>query len=159
MNRSNACAITRKFIAWAGIILLGAQVVAAAPLGFLLDTPADKLGPETKAAWELATRLGPAKLVLASSEGRFRDEHGQEVALDAFPALWFHQGDSAEAAGPAYSPITIVKLRQYVAEGHGLLLSGAALGLVQPLGLEPFATRRSGPGAGALGCKSAPFSL
>jgi hypothetical protein len=121
---------------------------ATGPVGVLLDTPADRLGPEARAAWELAGRLGPSARVVTSSEGRFRDENGHEVALDSFPVLWFHQGDSGTATGPAYSPITIVKLRRYVSEGHGLLLSGAALGMVRPLGLEPFSPRRAGPGVG-----------
>ena len=121
---------------------------AAGPVGFLLDTPAGQPGPEARAAWELAGKLGPATRVFTSSEGRFRDEKGREVDLNVFPVLWYHQGDSGDATGPAYSPITVVKLRRYVSEGHGLLLSGAAPGMVQPLGLEPFALRRAGPGPG-----------
>jgi formylglycine-generating enzyme required for sulfatase activity len=124
------------------------ELQAAGPVGFLLDTPADRLGPEARAAWELAGRLGPSARVVTSSEGRFRDENGREVSLDSFPVLWFHQGDSGTATGPAYSPITIVKLRRYVSEGHGLLLSGAALGMVRQLGLEPFSPRRAGSGVG-----------
>ncbi len=140
--------IFRCCLAFALIFCCATDLPAAGPVGFLLDTPADQPGPEAKAAWQIAAKLGPASLVLASSEGRFRDEQGRDVALDAFPVLWYHQGDSGDAAGPAYSPITVVKLRQYVAEGHGLLLSGAAPGMVQQLGLESLALRRDGPGEG-----------
>lgn len=139
----------RKSIACLVLALAALFAANAGPVGFMLDTPADKLGPEAKAAWQLAQKLGPAKVVLVSEEGRFRDEQGRELYLNDFPALWYHQGDSGNADGPAYSPITVVKLRQYVLEGHGLLLSGAALGMVRHLGLEDFSPRRAGPGAGA----------
>ncbi len=148
--------MTHFLVRFAGLGLLSAMIVAgsppesraAAPVGFLLDTTADQPGPEARAAWELASKLGASQRVLASSEGRFQDADGRAVELDAFPVLWYHQGDAAAASGPAYSPITVVALRKYVSDGHGLLLSGAALGMVQQLGLETIATRRGGPGPG-----------
>ncbi len=122
----------------------GAQAADAA-FGFLAAgaKPAD-LGPEAKAAWQLAEKLVAARLVLVPGDGRFVDAQGSEVSLGQFRVLWYHEG---EAAGPTTvsGPRSFPVLRQYVQKGGGLYLSGAALAMVHALGIEP-AVCRSAPG-------------
>ena len=120
------------------LALVPAQVSAAAPqVGFLAPVPtADKMGPEARAAWELAQKLAPAALIFPAAEGKFRDAKWQEVPLDRFPVVWHHQGDSTDQTGPLYENASLEALRKYVADGHGLLLSGAALAMVHTLGME-----------------------
>ncbi|MGQ9576040.1 MAG: SUMF1/EgtB/PvdO family nonheme iron enzyme [Thermoguttaceae bacterium] len=107
---------------------------------------ADRMGPEAQAAWQLAQKLGPAVLVFAAKRGTYQDASGQAVWLDGFSVLWYHQGDSAETDGPAWQPDSLESLRKYVANGGGLLLSGAGLAMVHSLGIEPALPRRGHPG-------------
>ncbi len=136
-----------KFLSVGLTIGLMLPEVFASEIGVLLDTPKENLGPEGRAALVFAQIIGQTTIVTASSEGVFRDESGKEISLEAMPLLWYHQGDTKDPGGPAYSPITIVKLRKYVGDGHALLLTGAALGMVQQLNLETFGPRRAGPGS------------
>ena len=121
------------------IVALGpAQASAAEPrLGLLAPVAsADKMGPEARAAWQLAQKLGPATLILPVGGGKFRDAKGQDVSLARCPVVWLHQGDSAELSGPLHDGASLEALRKYAADGHGLLLSGAALAMVHTLGIE-----------------------
>ena len=94
-------ALTRLLVG-GSMALLGATVVGSAPLHaagtglvFLAAAPsADKLGPEAKAAWELAAERG-ATLVLVPGDGKFVDAGGNDVAIDDFQILWYHEGDTA----------------------------------------------------------------
>ena len=94
------------------------------------------MGPEARAAWQLAQKLGPATLLFPAGESSFRDAEGKAVPLGRFPVLWLHEGDSTDQSGPLYEEPALEALRKYVADGHGLLLSGAALSLVHTLGIE-----------------------
>jgi len=128
-----------SWILWGTVLaLVPAQVSAAPPsVGFLAPVPSsDKMGPEARAAWQLAQKLGPVALMFPAAEGKFRDAGGREVSLDRFPVVWHHQGDSTDQTGPLYEGATLEALRKYVGEGHGLLLSGAALAMVHTLGIE-----------------------
>ncbi|MBM4034747.1 MAG: hypothetical protein FJ291_23635 [Planctomycetes bacterium] len=114
--------------------------------GLLVPQAADKLGPEGQAAVALATRQLKATLVVVAAPGKFTDEKGQEVALDGFAALWFHQGDSVEQPPPIYDQKTLDALRKFAEGGGGLYLSGAALSMVHWLRIEPINPRLGGPG-------------
>ncbi len=128
--------------------ILATRGGAAEPgLGFLAGVAsADKMGPEAQAAWQLAQKLGPAALIFPAGEGKFRDAKGQDVPLARFRVVWLHQGDSAEMSGPIHDAASLEALRKHAAEGHGLLLSGAALVLVNMLGIEEAPARVGGPG-------------
>lgn len=105
------------------------------------------LGPEAKAAWQLAEKLVAARLVLVPADGRFQDSQGKEVGLGQFTVLWYHQGDGAgptAVSGARSFPM----LRQHVQSGGRLFLSGAALALVHTLGIEPAACRSAPGGSG-----------
>ena len=85
-------------------------------------------GAETDTAWELAQQLGAAQLV-------FSDEHGA-LALEKFAAVWCHLGDTTAATGLLFRAQSVAALSNYVATGHGLLLSGTAVALVNALGVD-----------------------
>ena len=135
------------------VLILGmagpSQAVAGGAIGFLaVDPSAERLGPEAKAAWHVAQKLGPAGLVFVTANGKFADVPGKPVALEDFPVIWFHQGDAVDPSGPIYGSASIQSLRKHVADGRGLLLSGAALAMVRNLGIEPVQPRRGSGGRG-----------
>ncbi|HUT34958.1 MAG TPA: SUMF1/EgtB/PvdO family nonheme iron enzyme [Planctomycetota bacterium] len=111
-----------------------------------MSQPRDKLGPEGRAAVALAAKQHKAALVVVAAPGKFTDEKGQEVALDRFAVLWYHQGDSIEQQPPVYDQKTLDALRKFVEDGGGLYLSGAALAMVHWLRVEPINPRLGGPG-------------
>ncbi len=129
----------------AGLLFLAGPPVAAEDLsvGFLVPSAsADALGPEGKAAFRLGNELATTALVTVAQDGK-------ELSLDHFDVLWLHQGDSSDLTGPIHHPATIKTLREYVSNGGGLYLSGAALAIVHALGVEPIAPRLGGPGQDA----------
>ncbi len=129
--------------------LLPAVFAAEPAAGFMAAAgSADRLPPEAKAAWVLASKLTSAKLILAISDGQFVDEKGQPVAVEAFDVLWYHEGDSA-AQTPLHGARSFPMLRKYVAGGGRLFLSGAALSLVNTMGIEPAMARRAPGGRDA----------
>ena len=92
---------------------------------------------------------------MATGDGRFVDSQGRDVPLERFQAIWCHQGDKIRQKGPLFEPQTVAALRQFVSQGHGLLLSGGAAALVAPLGLDkvriqPESTGRDGAQAGLM---------
>ncbi len=116
-------------------------------VGFLVLQPnSEEWGAETQAAYELAKQLTAATVIVPAAGGNFLDENGEPLLLEQHRVIWYHQGDSMDTPGPIYDAKTIAALRQYVDSGHGLFLSGAALGMVRTLGVEPLTPRRGGPG-------------
>ena len=95
--------------------------------------PAEKLTPESHTACELARQVFAAEPIWPAGGGAFVDASGKPVSLDRFAAVWSHQGDQPAPSGPIAEEKAASALRAYVAEGHGLLLSGAAAGLVARL--------------------------
>jgi len=79
---------------------------------------------------------------------------GREVAVEAegklvipeeLKALWWHC-EQGPLPGAMQNPAVKKALLDWVADGHGLFLSGTALAYVQTLGLEPTAPRLSASG-------------
>jgi len=112
-------------------------LAGSAEIGFLVaQGPTEVLTPESDAASEMAQRLVGARLLWPAGTGRFVDRTGQPVALDRFAAIWCHSSphlDAAMPTGPIADGQTLSALRQFVGEGHGLLLSGTAAGLLASL--------------------------
>jgi len=137
------------------IPLLSALLVVALPVcvladelncGFLLaQASPDALGPEAKAARQLAGTLHAATSVCVGRDGRFQDTDGRQVPLSQFDVLWYHQGDSAERS-TLHNASAFKVLKAYVADGGGLFLSGAALAMVYDLGIESARPRISSGG-------------
>ncbi|MFH1268736.1 MAG: hypothetical protein ABIK89_23675, partial [Planctomycetota bacterium] len=141
--------VTRVLLS-AALVMPVTGVAAADPgVGLLVaETSAEKVGPESQAAYALAKELASATLVMPTAEGGFVDAGGAAVSLDRFRVIWHHQGDSSEQTTAACDPRVIEALRAYVAEGHGLFLSGAALAMVRPLGIETAQPRLGQGGTG-----------
>ncbi len=133
--------MTASVICWTALLISSASATADEPRGvaFLAaETSSDAMGPEAKAAWQLASKTASAALVFpATEDGKFVDADGRDVTLDRFRVLWHHQGDSTSQTGPLYRPKTRKALRDHVSGGGGLYLSGAALAMVHSLGIEP----------------------
>ncbi len=106
----------------------------------------DRVGPEGQAAWQLAQQLTEATLLLVSEDGTVADQDGEAAALSDFAVIWHHQGDTAAQNGPVYQGRCVESLRQYVEQGGGLFLSGAAPALLHTMGLEPVRLRTGGGG-------------
>jgi formylglycine-generating enzyme required for sulfatase activity len=128
----------QKFFAGLTCLALGLAVLGLAgaqtgtpnpPVGFLSGLgPAEIRGVEVDTAWELAQKLVAAQPVGCAE--------GSAPALENFAAVWCHQGDTTQATGLLFQAQTVAALSNYVAAGHGLLLSGTAAALVQALGAD-----------------------
>jgi hypothetical protein len=110
-------------------------------VAFLTPSPGGQaVGPEAAAAFELAKELASATRIRVTAVGQFVDDSGRPAPLDRFAVLWYHEGDSAEPAGAMHEKV-VAALREHVAAGRGLFLSGAALQQVYALGVEPAVPR------------------
>jgi len=102
-------------------------------IGFLVtQEAAAKYGVESDTAGTLARRLSATPVRLGG---------GGKLALDGCGALWIHQGEPIDPAGPICHSNSLAALRRYVATGGGLLLSGAAATLVSQLGVDTVRTQ------------------
>ena len=95
----------------------------------------------------MADQLAKATLVLPGENGSFVNQQGQAVALNQFQVIWHHQGDTPAQSGPLYRSQAVRGLRQYVDEGGGLFLSGAALTMIHTMGIEPVRPRLGAGGS------------
>jgi len=119
-------------------VLLIAGVLNAGPLqiGFLAaESSLDEMGPHNQAAWQIATRLGQATLLLCRQNGSFADSSGRTRNLSHFDVIWYHQGDAIER-NLMYQGRSLTEIRRFAETGHGVLLSGGALAMVAQLQLE-----------------------
>ena len=125
------------------VLLVCTMQIHGASIGFLSDRGT---GIEAKAASSLAVSKHSATVVCVAGDGKFVDAAGKAMSLASFDVLWRHQGDSKAASGPLYGKKTLAALKSYVSSGKGLYLSGAALAMVTPLGVETANPRVGGPG-------------
>jgi hypothetical protein len=122
------------------ILLLAFAVSAHLPaatreIGFLTDRqPGEVLPPESYTARELARDRYGAVILRPAEKGSFLDEHGEDVSLGRFAAIWCHRGEVGILLSPLAEAATASALREYVEGGGGLLLSGAAVELTANLG-------------------------
>ncbi|HPJ97919.1 MAG TPA: SUMF1/EgtB/PvdO family nonheme iron enzyme [Candidatus Hydrogenedentes bacterium] len=109
---------------------------AAITIGFATtEKTVDAMGPHNRAAWEVAQTLGDATLLHVDGETGFLDTAGETLDLSVFDVIWYHQGDDI-ARTALYSGAPLTALRAYAGNGGAMLLSGGALAMVAPLGLE-----------------------
>jgi formylglycine-generating enzyme required for sulfatase activity len=78
--------------------------------------------------------LGEATLLHAAEAG-FVDDSGAARDLTGFDVAWYHQGDAIDRTS-VYSGPRLAAIRDYAAQGGGVLLSGGSLAMVAQLGLE-----------------------
>jgi formylglycine-generating enzyme required for sulfatase activity len=110
-----------------------------------LPTPDSSV--ESLAALKAARAWDAAVIVLqAREDGTFATAEGTAAELSGFAVLWVHQGDDSSQTAPYYAPKSVRTLQNAVETGAGLLLSGAALSLVDSLGVDSAVPRRGGPG-------------
>ncbi|HQG49142.1 MAG TPA: hypothetical protein PK373_08640, partial [Sedimentisphaerales bacterium] len=125
-------------VATLGMVLLNTAALNAGSLriGFLaVESAQDEMGPHNQAAWRTAAGLGEATLLLRQKDGSFADSSGNARKMSDFDVLWYHQGDAIER-NHMYQGRSLVEVRQFAENGGGVLLSGGALAMVAPLGLE-----------------------
>ena len=85
-------------------------------------------------------------MMAPTADGRLQGADGKPVSLETVGVVWVHQGDSSAQDGPLYAGAVTGVLQRFVEAGGGLFLSGAALSMVELLGVEPLQPRRGGPG-------------
>jgi len=121
-----------------GIVLSDSAMATAQPLKiafWAVEASQREMGPHNRAAWETATTMGEATLLFAGANGAFRDPAGQAHDLAEFDVVWYHQGDAIQRTG-LYGGAGLAAVRGFAESGGRILLSGGALALVIPLGLE-----------------------
>ncbi len=121
-----------------GIVLFMTGVLNARPvrIGFLAaESSVEDMGPHNRGAWHNASAENQATLLLRQKDGSFADVSGNACHLSHFEAVWYHQGD-AIARNLLYQGPSLAEIREFAKNGGGLLLSGGALAMVAPLGLE-----------------------
>ncbi len=130
--------LLKTFVIAFCMIQLNVSALPAAPprIGFLaVESSIDQMGFHNQAAWRTATKLGQATLLLRQEDGTFADPAGQIRDLNDFDVLWYHQGD-AIARNAMYHGPSLAAIQRFTAQGRGVLLSGGALAMAAPLGLE-----------------------
>ncbi|MBN1345211.1 MAG: hypothetical protein JXQ73_21130, partial [Phycisphaerae bacterium] len=117
---------------------LSTQSLAAEPSAafLLVQDVADTATMESHTACELARKLTSATVIQPTTDGKFVNPSGVQVTLDRFRVIWCHQPDSIPTPNPINQPRIVQSLKQYVAGGRGLLLSGGAAALVVPLNVD-----------------------
>ncbi len=122
----------------AAALLPAAENRGKAPprIAFLVAEPRlDAVGPHNRAGWETARRLSDATLLLRQPDGAYADTNGTQRALGEFDVAWYHQGDAIRRTA-IYRDPSLAAIRNYAADGGGVLLSGGALAMVAQLRLE-----------------------
>ena len=117
-------------------MLTASVAVSAADVGLLVEQNLDdRSAREARAAFRLAGRFSSVAWVFPTPGGKFVDKNGRNVSLEQFRLVWVYQGKPTGMDAPLCEAASLAALRKYVGDGHGLLLSGAALAMVQPLGI------------------------
>ncbi len=107
----------------------------------LLDEPANRaLSLESMTVRDIAQRLFDATSLHLDDEGRFVDPSGAGVSLDSFSVLWIHTASTIPEASRFRSPDFLKSLQQFLDKGRGLLLTGTAVLLLEPLGYDTLQT-------------------
>ncbi|MHB8971086.1 MAG: SUMF1/EgtB/PvdO family nonheme iron enzyme [Pirellulaceae bacterium] len=118
------------------------DLVADRGVGFLVALNAeDSVRVKSDRACELAAKLVSATVILPAQDGTFVDLRGHAVNLADFRVVWCHQGELPASSDRMHQPQLVESLRQYASRGRGLLLSGEAAALVEPLGVDTIQIR------------------
>ena len=131
-----------KQIALAAVALCSALAVSGEPInGLAILCPVEEGVPPGEIA---ARELGAGEEVFGGRELRLDADGGLTLPDDA-KVIWWHC-ETGPLPGAMQSAAVKRALLDWLAEGHGLFLSGTALAYVHALGLEPAAPRLSGTG-------------
>jgi len=122
---------------WISAVFSTGLPAAETGVGFLVPRiAAERIDPECDMAGEVAERRMTATIIMPDANGRFVDRRGREVSLENLGTIWCHHGDTAQPDAPVFDSQTLEALRRFVADGRGLWLSGGAVSLLEPLGLD-----------------------
>ena len=114
----------------------GDALAADPSVGFLVARAADgKPDAGSDMARETVERLIKVTAIQPTPDGRFVDQAGVEVAPERFGMIWCHDDETSQKS-TIFSPRTLQTLRRFSSAGHGLLLSGGAVALAGPLGID-----------------------
>ena len=141
---------TTRRIRFSALAVLSLTVTALLPasadmeVGFLC--PAGKEpGSESAAAQDVCRRTGATVPLRFSKSGRLETVSPRETPR--LPRIiWIHCGDGTDLTPLVPNSAASTTLRDHVAKGGALYLSGAGLALAHELGLETIRPRRGGPG-------------
>ncbi|MDD4872663.1 MAG: SUMF1/EgtB/PvdO family nonheme iron enzyme, partial [Kiritimatiellae bacterium] len=125
-----------------------AELPANAPkVGFLVtQSPGEILGPEIDTACDLARHVTGATVILPAGGGKFVDLNGREISTDQLRVIWCHKDESSQPKQQICDTSTVEALRRFVSAGHGLLLSGSSVTLIESLGIDTVRIRTLGDG-------------
>ena len=104
------------------------------------DKPGAIIGPDMSMACELAERVTGALTILPDGKGGFVDLMGKECSLDQFAVIWCHHDDTSLPVGKVLGGPSLSAIGKFISAGHGLLLSGCAVPLVDSLGVDAIRT-------------------
>jgi len=116
-------------------------------IGLLVpQVPGTTMSDRTKAALDVARRAGTAMVLYAADSGEFVTADGAAADLGQFDVLWYHHGESVGQTRLLGHKQSVAAIRGAVSGGRGLYLSGAALAMVNALGIERANPRIGNPG-------------
>ena len=119
------------FILLGSFLLTAFANSTAANVAIVLnEKPGVVMSVESQYAADIAWRIADATILFPHGDGTFVDRSGSVVPLDGFRVLWIHYSEPSQNAAP------VVAIRKHLASGRGVLLSGFATTLLEPLELD-----------------------
>ncbi len=108
----------------------------------LLDEPAKRpLSLESMTVRDIAERLFGATLLHLDVDGRFVDSSGAGVSLDSFSVLWIHTSEPLPEGSAFRSSNFLQSIHRFLEADRGVLLTGTATLLLEPMGLDTVKTK------------------
>ncbi|MCL2709249.1 MAG: SUMF1/EgtB/PvdO family nonheme iron enzyme [Planctomycetaceae bacterium] len=102
----------------------------------LNEPPGVVMSIESQYVADIAKRTTDAMVIHPCGDGTFVTRTGVAVSLGDFTVLWIHHGEPLAADVLLRQPATIAAIRQHLVSGRGILLTGSAAILLEPLGLD-----------------------
>jgi glycogen debranching enzyme len=116
-----------------------AAIQALPMVGFISTLSYDKSGTDVQSAYDFLISSG----TFTARYLTVNDLLKQSNSLGKYTALWIHRTDTTPVTANEYSQKVVTALRQYLADGGGLLLTQQAFHLITTLGLETLIPRDS----------------
>ena len=108
----------------------------------LMDEPAKvPLSLESLTVIEIAESKFDTTLLHLTESGTLVNRSDEPIHLSQFDVLWLHRSETTLTADSPFASKSFVdQLKQFVEQGKGLLLTGGATLLLEPLGLDTVTT-------------------
>ena len=115
---------------------------AFADVAVILDEcPGVVMSVESQLVANIARQTAGATVIHPKGDGIFVDRTGNIVPLDNFIVLWVHHGEPLGTDAPLKTSATVSALQHHLVSGRGILLSGSATMLLEPLALDTLQTK------------------